>query len=82
MMVKKILPDCFHLPYCDESEKKFRFLNSCQHLSHIHLVTCNYCQNDFKTLCDREVRCSACCWSIERNLKNYTLEDSIKIANV
>ena len=44
-------PDGFYLPYCDECEKYKVFVdNKCSnHRSHRTLVTCNYCQNGFKT---------------------------------
>ena len=50
--------------------------------SHKLLVTCNYCQKDFKTFNDRQVRCSVCCQSIERKLKTYTFEKLKELANV
>ena len=50
--------------------------------SHKLLVTCNYCQKDFKTFNDREVRCSVCCRSIEQKLKTYTFEKLKKLAGV
>ena len=83
---EKLIPDWFYLnlPYCDECEKYIEFLdNKCSnHQSHRLLVTCNYCQNDFKTFNDRHVRCSVCCRSIERKLKTYTFEKLKKLANV
>ena len=36
--------------------------------SHKLLVTCIYCQKDFKTFDNRKVRCSSCCRLIERKL--------------
>ena len=49
---------------------------------HRHLVACDYCQNYFRTLNDREVRSSVCCRSIERKLKTYTFDKLKKLANV
>ena len=83
---EKIIPKWFYLnlPYCDECEKYIEFVdNKCSNYqTHRHLLTCNYCQNDFKTFNDREVRCSLCCRSIERKLKKYTSEKLKKIAKV
>ena len=50
--------------------------------SHRLLVTCNYCQNNFKTFNNGDVRCSSCCRLIERKLKTYTFEKLKKLANV
>ena len=50
--------------------------------SHRILVTCNYCQNNFKTISSRKVRCSTCCKLIESKLKTYTSEKLKKLANV
>ena len=62
---EKIIPKWFslNLPYCDECIKNIEFVdNKCSnHRSHRLLVTCNYCQNDFKTFNSRKVRCSLCC---------------------
>ena len=83
---EKLIPDWFYLnlPYCDECEKYIEFLdNKCSnHQSHRLLVKCNYCQNDFKTFNDRQVRFSLCCRSIERKLKTYTFEKLKKLASV
>ena len=83
---EKLIPDWFYLnlPYCDECEKYIEFLdNECSnHQSHRLLVTCNYCQNDFKTFNNRDVRCSFCCRLIESKLKTYTFEKLKKLANV
>ena len=49
---------------------------------HRFLITCNYCQKDFKTIDSREVGCSSCCQSIERKLKTYTFEKLKKLASV
>ena len=72
---EKIIPKWFYLnlPYCEECEKYIEFVdNKCStYQAHRLLLTCNYCQNDFKTFNDREVRCSLCCRSIERKLKTY-----------
>ena len=53
-----------------------------QHQSHRILVTCTFCQNDFRTFNTTEVRCLDCCWLTERKMKKYTLEESEKSANV
>ena len=83
---EKIIPKWFYLnlPYCEECEKYIDFVdNKCSNYqAHRILLTCNYCQNDFKTFNDREVRCSLCCRSIERKLKTYTFEKLKKLANV
>ena len=83
---EKLTPDWFYLnlPYCDECEKYIEFVyNKCSnHRSQRLLITCNYCQKDFKTFNDREVRCSVCCRLIERKLKTYTFEKLKKLANV
>ena len=75
---EKLIPDWFYLnlPYCDECEKYIEFVdNKCSNYrSHRLLVTCNYCQKDFKTFNNRDVRCSVCCRLIERNLKTYTFD--------
>ena len=72
---EKTIPNGFYLPYCDECEKYRELTNivCSHHPSHRILVTCDYCQNDFKTFSDREVRCSSC-RLIERKLKTYTFE--------
>ena len=49
---------------------------------HRFLITCNYCQKDFKTIGNREIRCSSGCQSIERKLKTYTFENLKKLASV
>ena len=83
---EKLIPDWFYLnpSYCDECEKYIEFIdNKCSNYqSHRLLVTCNYCQKDFKTFNDRQVRCSVCCQSIERKLKTYAFEKLKKLANV
>ena len=83
---EKIIPDWFslNLPYCDECEKYIEFVDdACSNQrSHRLLVTCIYCQNDFKTFNNRDVRCSSCCRLIERKLKTYTFEKLKKPANV
>ena len=85
-MMTKILPDWFflNLPYCDECEKYMKFIDGVcsSYQSHRLLVTCNYCQKDFKTFDNRQVRCSSCCRLIERNLKTYTFDKLKKLANV
>ena len=81
-----LIPDWFYLnlPYCDEFKKYIEFVDGVcsNYRSHKLLVTCNYCQKDFKTFNDRQVRCSVCCQSIERKLKTYTFEKLKKLANV
>ena len=64
--------------------KNIEILNDeCSHYRlHSLLVTCNYCQKDFKTFNSRQVRCSSCCQSIERKLKTYTFEKFKKLSNV
>ena len=83
---EKIIPKWFYLnlPYCDECEKNIEFVyNKCSnHLSHRILVTCNYCQNNFRTLSSRKVRCFSRCRSIERKLKTYTFDNLKRLASV
>ena len=83
---EKLIPDWFYLnlPYCDECKKYIEFVDGVCSNYRLHrlLVTCNYCQKDFKTFDSRKVRCSSCCQSIERNLKTYTFDKLKKLANV
>ena len=83
---EKLIPDWFYLnlPYCDECKKYIEFVDGVRsnHRSHRLLHTCNFCQNDFKTFNDRDVRCSSCCRLIESKLKTYTFDKLKKIANV
>ena len=83
---EKIIPKWFHLnlPYCDECEKNREFVdNKCSnHQPHRLLVIGNYCQNDFKTFNDRQVRCFSCWQLIERKLKTYTFDKLKKLACV
>ena len=83
---EKLIPDWFYLnlSYCEECEKYIEFVdNKCSHhRSHRLSITCNYCQNDFKTFNDREVRCSSCCRLIEQKLITYAFEKLKKLANV
>ena len=60
---ERIIPKWFYLPYCDESETYRECTNNIcsHHPSHSFIITCNYCQNDFKAFIDNEVRCSTCC---------------------
>ena len=59
------------------------FNNKCSnHQPHRFLITCNYCQKDFKTIDNREVRCSSCCCLIEQKLKTYTFEKLKMLASV
>ena len=84
--VEKLIPDRFYLnlPYCDECEKYIEFVDTkcSNYQSNKLLVTCNYCQKDFKTFDNRKVRCSSCCRLIERKLKTYTFEKLKKLAIV
>ena len=74
---EKLIPDWFYLnlPYFDECEKYIEFIDDVcsNHQSHKLLVTCNYCQKDFKTYSNRQVRCSSCCRLIEQKLKKHSL---------
>ena len=74
----KKIPKWFYLNLTlfEECEKYIEFVDDecSNYRSHRLLVTCNNCQNDFKTFNDREVRCSSCCQSIERKLKTFTFE--------
>ena len=83
---EKLIPDWFYLnlSYCDECEKYIKFIDGVcsSYQSHRLLVTCNYCQKDFKTFDNRQVRCSSCCQSIEQKLKTYTFEKLKKLASV
>ena len=84
--VEKMIPDWFYLnlPYCDECEKYIKFVDGVcsNHQSHRLLVTCNYCQKDFKTFNNREVRCSVCCRLIKQKLKTYTFDKLKKLSSV
>ena len=75
---EELIPDWFYLNlhYCNECEKYVEFVdNKCSNYrSHRLLVTCNYCQKDFKTFNNRDVRCSSCCRLIESKLKTSTFE--------
>ena len=79
---EKIIPKWFYLnlPYCDECEKYIEFVNNkcSNYQSHRLLVTCNYCQNNFETFNNRDVRCSSCCRLIERKI--YFFEKLKKIS--
>ena len=81
---KKINPTWFYLPYYDECRNYREFVNKIcsHHRSYRNLDTCNYCQNDFKTFNDREVRCSTSCGSFERKLKTHTFEKLKELGNV
>ena len=71
-----------HYPNSDDECQKHReFVNDeCSHYRlHKLLVTCNYCQKDFKTFSNRDVRCSFCCRLIESKLKTYTFEKLKKL---
>ena len=86
VMMKKKIPKGFYLKllFCNECEKYTEFVNNkcSNHRPHRNLLTCNYCQNDFKTFDIRQVRCSSCCRLIENKLKTYTFEKFKKLANV
>ena len=59
------------------------FNNKCSNQQpHRFLITCKYCQKDFKTIDNREVRCSSCCSLIEQKLKTFTFEKLKKLASV
>ena len=59
------------------------FKNKCSnHQPQRFLITCNYCQKDFKTIDKREVRCSSCCRLIEQKLKTFIFEKLKKLATV
>ena len=83
---EKLIPDWFYLylPYCDECEKNIEFVDDkfSNYRRHRLLVTCNYCQNNFKTFSKRDGRRSVCCRLIERNLKTYTFDKLKKLATV
>ena len=83
---KKVNPKWFYsnLLHCDEFEKYIEFVDKkcCNYRSHRLLVTCNSCQNDFRTFNSRKVRCSPCCRSIEIKLKTYTFDKFKEITSV
>ena len=83
---EKLIPDWFYLNlhYCDECEKYVEFvgIKCSNYRSHRLLVTCNFCQKDFKTFDNRKVRCSSCCCLIEQKLKTFTFEKLKKLATV
>ena len=81
---EKILPKWFCLPYCDDCEKHREFVTTIcsDHRSHRLLVTCNFCQKDFKTINNRHLTCSSCCRLIEQFLKTHSFEKLEKIPNV
>ena len=68
---KETIPKWFYLPHFDDCGKYREYKNNIRshHPSHRTVITCNFCQNVFKMFNDREVRCSDCCWLIERKLK-------------
>ena len=64
-----LLDFVFQLKQYREATRDFN--NKCSNNQpHIFLITCSYCQKDFKTIDNREVRCSSCCCLIEQKLKN------------
>ena len=83
---EKIIPEWFYLNlhYCVECEKYIEFVDnkSSNYRSHTLLVKCNYCQKDFKSFHNRNVRCSVCCRLIECNSKTYTFDKLKKLASV
>ena len=83
---EKIIPVWFYSNslYCDDCEKYIEFVDGVcsNYRSHRLLLTCNYCQKDFKTFDSKKVRCSSCCQSSEQKLKTYTFEKLKKLANV
>ena len=83
---EKLIPDWFYLnlPYCDECKKYIEFVDGVcsNYRSHKLLVTCIYCQKDFKTFDDRQLRCSVCCLLIKIKLKTFTFDKLKKLANV
>ena len=83
---ERIIPKWFYLnlSYCDDCEKYIEFVNNkcSNYQSHRLLVICNYCQKDFKTFDNKEVRCFPCRRSIERKLKTYTFDKLKKLAVV
>ena len=83
---EKLIPGWFYLnlPYFDECKNYIKFVdNKCSNYrSHKLLVTCKYCQKDFKTFDNRQIRCSSCCQSIEQKLKTCTFEQLKKLAGV
>ena len=59
------------------------FNNKCSNNQpHRFLITYSYCQKDFKTIDNGEVRCSSCCRLIEQKLKTFTFEKLKKLAFV
>ena len=81
-----MIPDWFYLnlPCCDECENYIEFVDGVcyNHQSHKLLVTCNYCQKDFKTYNNRDVRCSSCSRLIEQKLKTFFFDKLKKLASV
>ena len=72
---EKIIPNCFfYLIVMNVRNREFVNNICSHHRTHRLLVTSDYCQKDFKTFNDREVRCSSCRWSIKCNLKTLTFE--------
>ena len=84
--VEKLILHWFYLnlPHCDECEKYIEFEDDkcSNHRSHRILVTCIYCQNDFKTFNNRQVRCPSCYRLLERKFKTYTFDKLKKLASV
>ena len=63
-------------------KKNREFVNNIcsHHQPHRFLITCIYCQNDFKTFIKKDVQCSSCCQLIQRKLKTYTFDKFKKIS--
>ena len=80
---EKLVPNWFYLPYCDECEQYREFVNiiCSHHQPHRFLVTCTYCQIDFRKINEREIKFSVCCRSIERKLKTYIFAKLKNLAN-
>ena len=62
--------------YCAECEEYREFKdNICSNnRSNRLLITCNFCQSNFKTFNERKIGCSVCCRLIESKLKTHTFE--------
>ena len=84
MMTTKIFLNRFIYLIVMNCEKYIEFVDNTfsNHQSHRIVITCNFCQNDFKTFNTKKVRCSSGCRLIERKLKTYTFEKLKKLANV
>ena len=47
--------------FCLSTEEYREATRDSNNQPHRFLITCSYCQKDFKTIDNREVRCSSCC---------------------